>query len=1070
MYVSGLHIDGFGIFHDTSVDELPAGLAVFVGHNESGKSTLMEFFRYVLFGRPSGHKRNKYPPLRGGRHGGRLLVMAKDGRQLTIERSDKQVTLYEPGGGSEKAEPAQRYYSGIERSTFERVFAVGLEDLKGTQVIQEQGISSRLFAAGTGLGERSLPATLKRLDQGMDALLTQRGRNQEITQLAAQLGEVSQEIAALGREAGEYAASQQRRLDLLERVQHHGQRSEQIRQRLDRLEQLEEAREHWVALLKHRETEAEYAQARQFPPSGLQRFESVSGEIEELEALLGERRDRISGIDEQLAGITVDRPLLEARAQIEHLVSERSALAAAQSDLPTVRNNQEHLRNEFEQRLRDLGPDWDRNRLDTVDTSVQVRQQVQQFADQIQTAHTAVTAAEAQLESRRADAQRARERVMEANERCERLPSPPAERMDTVDARLSAVGQMRPLLHETDILTTQRENRWASKEDADSQLADVRERLSAPVALLPLWLIVAVAIAGLVLAAILFGLDGGYSVPAWGFLVMAAVVTGLLLVFRRGQQSRETGRRGQLAERMEQLSLKSRSLEEEAAALAGRIDAARNKVHELAAEAGLDAPGGLTEAEQLASHLTRERQQLADWLDARKEIAAAEKDLDEFSDVLSRAEKKHHDARQHLQQLTDSWQNWLAERRFATTTAAAQFALVLEAVDKARDAAGRYDEVQRRAEQIEQYVDRIGQQIAEVMRRLGTDPPEVSPSADEIDALSSRLSEAVQSEQEHRRLTDRKEEFESERNRLQRQLLTKNQTRAQLMQAAGAADEDAFRRAAAAYQAWQESKMAADEEELTLRTIAGSQEAREALDGELKNSSPVELADERKRLEAEQDLLRDRVSADEQAIGGIDEQLRRMAHDERLGEKRLLQETLKQNLGDAIRRWAVRAVCRHLIDQAQQVYERQRQPQVIRRAAGYLDTMTGSRYRLVRSLGESGIQLEDAALGRKDEAVWSSGLADQAYLAIRLGLAREFAEYVEPLPVILDDVLVRFDQSRRQAAARVVLDFAQQQQVLLFSCRNDLAAVVAKVHQDVYSDQLAIAYFDVEDGTIRRRE
>ena len=147
MRVSGLHIDGFGIFCDTSVDELPAGLTVFVGHNESGKSTLMEFFRYVLFGPPSGHKRNKYPPLRGGRHGGRLLVVTKDDRQLTIERSDKQVTLYELGGGSEKVEPAQRYFGGIERSTFERVFAIGLEELKGTQVIQEQGISSRLFAA-----------------------------------------------------------------------------------------------------------------------------------------------------------------------------------------------------------------------------------------------------------------------------------------------------------------------------------------------------------------------------------------------------------------------------------------------------------------------------------------------------------------------------------------------------------------------------------------------------------------------------------------------------------------------------------------------------------------------------------------------------------------------------------------------------------------------------------------------------------------------------------------------------------------------------------------------------------
>jgi uncharacterized protein YhaN len=289
------------------------------------------------------------------------------------------------------------------------------------------------------------------------------------------------------------------------------------------------------------------------------------------------------------------------------------------------------------------------------------------------------------------------------------------------------------------------------------------------------------------------------------------------------------------------------------------------------------------------------------------------------------------------------------------------------------------------------------------------------------------------------------------------------------MQAAGADDEDAFRRAAEAYRVWQASKMAADEEELTLRTIAGSQQAWQALEEELKRTTPVELTDERQRLAAERESLDASVPADEQAIGGIDEQLRRMAHDERLGEQRLVQETLRQRLADAVRRWAVHAACRHLVDRAQQVYEQQRQPQVIRRAAEYLGTMTRSRYRLVRSLGESGIQLEDAALGRKDEAVWSSGLADQAYLAIRLALAREFAEYVEPLPVILDDVLVRFDLARRAAAARVILDFAQQQQVLLFSCRSDLAAVVAEVHQEMERDKTPVAYFDVEDGIIRRR-
>ena len=63
MYLSGFHIDGFGIYHDQGVQDLPPGLVLFVGDNESGKTTLMEFLRTLLFGFPRrAAKRNDYEP------------------------------------------------------------------------------------------------------------------------------------------------------------------------------------------------------------------------------------------------------------------------------------------------------------------------------------------------------------------------------------------------------------------------------------------------------------------------------------------------------------------------------------------------------------------------------------------------------------------------------------------------------------------------------------------------------------------------------------------------------------------------------------------------------------------------------------------------------------------------------------------------------------------------------------------------------------------------------------------------------------------------------------------------
>src|SRR5258707_14190353 len=85
MRIGGWHIDGFGIFNDFEVS-LSDGLTVFLGPNEAGKSTLLGFLRAMLFGFPSRRSRApQYPPLRGGRHGGRLILCGPQG-EVIVER------------------------------------------------------------------------------------------------------------------------------------------------------------------------------------------------------------------------------------------------------------------------------------------------------------------------------------------------------------------------------------------------------------------------------------------------------------------------------------------------------------------------------------------------------------------------------------------------------------------------------------------------------------------------------------------------------------------------------------------------------------------------------------------------------------------------------------------------------------------------------------------------------------------------------------------------------------------------------------------------------------------------
>ena len=63
----------------------------------------------------------------------------------------------------------------------------------------------------------------------------------------------------------------------------------------------------------------------------------------------------------------------------------------------------------------------------------------------------------------------------------------------------------------------------------------------------------------------------------------------------------------------------------------------------------------------------------------------------------------------------------------------------------------------------------------------------------------------------------------------------------------------------------------------------------------------------------------------------------------------------------------------------------------------------------------------------------SSGTRDQLYLALRVASLEKYMESAEPMPFIVDDVLVDFDDARSQAALNALAELAEKTQVILFT-------------------------------------
>ncbi len=114
--------------------------------------------------------------------------------------------------------------------------------------------------------------------------------------------------------------------------------------------------------------------------------------------------------------------------------------------------------------------------------------------------------------------------------------------------------------------------------------------------------------------------------------------------------------------------------------------------------------------------------------------------------------------------------------------------------------------------------------------------------------------------------------------------------------------------------------------------------------------------------------------------------------------------------------------------------QRRFSPRITKRAQALFSKLTGDRYQRI-TLSED-LSLQTAAQNEDTLTELrrrSDGTVDQLYLALRLAVAEELTPEA---PLILDDALVRFDDTRLAAAMDILKEEAQTKQVILFTCQE----------------------------------
>lgn len=436
MRLESLHIDGFGHFRDHEITELSPGLTVFLGENEAGKSTLLAFIRNILFGFPDGRsKENPYPPLAGGRHGGRLKVVDRWGARYTVERYQGKglgpVRVSSENGAPAGENQLQGLLGLAGRGLFHNVFAFSLNELQQFATLEDDKVKSALYSAGLGSAVANLPEVEKALDQEAGSLFRSGGSKPRINVLLTTLESVKEELRSLPDDPEKYHRLCQDLDDQLRRSQEVAEALAGWELELRWIERLEQAWPTWVAFREVDHRLAQLSEPRPFPEDGLRRFEDLARDKRDLQAKLQVANERWEKLQRRFDSYEVDSRLLEMGERILRLAGRRSEWEQLRQELPAALRLEAELEAQLQRELRDLGSEWSAERLQRVDTSQSTRNRILAHLEALDQASQQLALAQQREEEARHRAEIARTAHQVRLQEAEGTPPP--------DASLAAV-------------------------------------------------------------------------------------------------------------------------------------------------------------------------------------------------------------------------------------------------------------------------------------------------------------------------------------------------------------------------------------------------------------------------------------------------------------------------------------------------------------------------------------------------------------------------------------------------------------------------------------------------------
>ncbi|MFA5355008.1 MAG: hypothetical protein WC291_12330, partial [Thermodesulfovibrionales bacterium] len=200
------------------------------------------------------------------------------------------------------------------------------------------------------------------------------------------------------------------------------------------------------------------------------------------------------------------------------------------------------------------------------------------------------------------------------------------------------------------------------------------------------------------------------------------------------------------------------------------------------------------------------------------------------------------------------------------------------------------------------------------------------------------------------------------------------------------------------------------------------------------------------------------ISELDQTIGSERKEIERMDGSSRAAEAAEKNQELLSQLRDAAEHYLRLRMASSLLHSEIERYRTANQGPILTRASGLFSMLTLNSFSALKTEYTSDDRPVLAGLRSNGEIVHSTGMSegtcDQLYLALRLASLEKHLAESEPLPFILDDILIHFDDARSRAVLKALSQLSGRMQVILFTHHSHIVDLAESV---VSPDMLQIS-------------